>query len=93
MLITEFAIADWSATTILDNRYSTAQVLAFMKDVLPWMQEQEQDWIAGYAWFPFNASTPVGTSSALFDDDDGLTALGSYYASVTTDNPTGDQSI
>jgi hypothetical protein len=93
LLITEFAIADWTATTVEENRHSTAQVLAFMKNVLPWMQEEEQDRIAGYSRFPFNASAPVGTSSALFDDDGVLTALGRYYASVTTENPTGDQSI
>lgn len=93
MLITEFAIADWGATTPEENRYSTADVLAFMKDVLPWMEEQEQDWIAGYSWFPFDASSPPGTSSALFDDDGNVNALGKYYKSVNTENPTGDQSI
>jgi hypothetical protein len=93
MLITEFAVADWGATTPEENRYSTAQVLAFMKEVLPWMEEQEQDWIAGYSWFSFFASSPAGTSSALFGDDGNLNALGRYYASVTNENPTGDQSI
>jgi hypothetical protein len=93
MLITEFAIADWDATTLEENRHSANEVLAFMKDVLPWMEEPEQDWIAGYSWFSFDASSPVGTSSALFDDDGAITTLGRYYASVTTENPTGDQSI
>jgi hypothetical protein len=93
MLITEFAVADWDATTPEENRYSTARVLVFMKDVLPWMEEPEQDWIAGYSWFSFDASIPAGTSSALFDDDGNVTTLGRYYASVTTDNPTGNQSI
>jgi hypothetical protein len=93
LLITEFAIADWDATTLEENRHSANEVLAFMKDVLPWMEEPEQDWIAGYSWFSFDASSPVGTSSALFDDDGALTTLGRYYASVTTENPTGDQSI
>jgi hypothetical protein len=93
MLITEFAVADWDATSLEENRHSTAEVLAFMKNVLPWMEEPEQYWIAGYSWFSFDASAAVGTSSALFDDDGSVTKLGRYYASVTTENPTGDQSI
>ncbi|MEM7390827.1 MAG: glycosyl hydrolase [Verrucomicrobiota bacterium] len=91
LLVSEFAPADWGAKKPTDNRYSRADVLTFMKDVLPWMEQQ--DWIAGYAWFSFGYRQSVGTSSALFDDKGKLTALGRYYASVTPDNPTGDQTI
>jgi hypothetical protein len=93
MLITEFAVADWNANTVEENRYSAAQALAFMKEVLPWMQEPEQDWIAGYSWFSFKSSSPAGTSSVLFDENGNITPLGRYYASVNTENPNGDQSI
>jgi hypothetical protein len=64
-----------------------------VKDVLPWMEEPEQDWIAGYSWFSFDASSPVGTSSALFDDDGSITTPVRYYASVTTENPTYRRSV
>ena len=91
LLVTEFAPADWNAATPEENRRSPEQVLAFMKKALPWMEAQ--DWIAGYAWFSFSASSAAGTSSALFNADGSLTALGRFYASVTTENPEGDQSI
>ena len=92
LIITEFAVADWSTGgNIRKNRYTQAQVLAFMKELLPWMERQ--DWIAGYAWFPFNHDSAPGACSALFDANHKLTALGRYYRSVTPKNPDGDQSI
>jgi len=91
LLITEFAPADWSATSANNNRYTQQDVLAFAMAVLPWLEEQ--DWIAGYSWFSFSIDSPEGTSSALFDANNELTPLGSYYRSVTKENPSGDQSI
>jgi hypothetical protein len=91
LLLTEFAPADWTALTPADNKWSQANVLAFMKEVLPWLEEQ--DWIEGYAWFSFEQSFAAGTSSALFDLNGDQTTIGKFYASVTTDNPAGDQSI
>ncbi len=91
LMITEFAPADWQAKSARQNRHSPARVLAFMKDVLPWMERQ--DWIAGYAWFPFGIDSRVGTSSAFFRKDGTLTACGRYYKSVTPEKPAGDQGI
>gem|GEM_PF-409011 len=92
LLITEFGVADWgTGGDIRKHRYTQAQVLKFMKEILPWMERQ--DWIAGYAWFPFKATSPHGTSAALFDTEGNLTALGRYYRSVTPENPDGDQMI
>ncbi len=92
LLITEFAVADWSTGgDITKHRFTPAQVLKFAKEVLPWMESQ--DWIAGYAWFPFRTDSPHGTSAALFDTHNKLTALGRYYSSVTPQNPDGDQTI
>lgn len=91
LLLTEFAPADWTATTPSENRFSSSQVLSFMKEVLPWLEAQE--WIAGYAWFPFQPSFAAGTSSALFDSYGNPTLLARFYSSVTPDNPSGDQSI
>ncbi len=91
LIITEFACADWNAKTLSENRHSPAEVLAFMKEVLPWMEEQ--DWIVGYAWFSFGMDSKAGHTSALFDDNGDLTACGRYYKSVTKANPEGDQGI
>jgi Glycosyl hydrolase catalytic core len=91
LLVTEFSIANFTATTASDNKITKAQVLAFLKKALPWMEQQE--WIAGYAWFSFNINGVAGPSSALFDLQGNLTATGRYYASVRKDNPQGDQSI
>lgn len=92
LLITEFAPADWkTGGDASKNRLTPEAVLAFAKEVLPWLEAQ--DWIAGYAWFPYSMDRPQGFPSALFDMKGELTALGRYYASVTTGNPRGDQSI
>jgi hypothetical protein len=94
LLITEFAPADWQANSPEENRWSDAQVLNFMKEVVPWLERQP--FVLGYAWFQFQRSDPAGTSSALFEDSTtstNLTARGKFYASVTLDNPDGDQRI
>lgn len=92
LLITEFAPADWNVGgDIRKNRHTPAAVLKFMKEVLPWMEEQA--WIAGYSWFSFDVSSPCGTSSALLDEAGNLTACGRYYRSVTRENRRGDQAI
>lgn len=90
LLITEFAVVDWDATSVETNRHSEASVLAFVKDVLPWMEEQ--DWILGYNWFSFKKTDRFGTSSALVYEqqlDTGrtiskLTALGEYYSEFSS---------
>lgn len=92
LLITEFAPADWkTGGDMSKHRHTPAQVLAFMKEVLPWIEQQ--DWILGYAWFCFEIDSPQGTSSALFDLDGNLTACGRYYRSVSSNQPEGDQTI
>ncbi len=91
ILLTEFAPADWEARTLAQNRQRSHLVLAFMKEVVPWLEKQ--DWIAGYAWFSFEVDEAVGHTSALFDKKGNLTTCGRFYQSVTTENPDGDQSI
>jgi hypothetical protein len=91
IVVTEFATADWDATTVENNQFSPQKVLDFMQKAVPWLEATE--WIAGYAWFSFDISDPEGTSSALFDVDGNLTPLGEYYASVRTNNPKGNQTI
>ena len=91
LMITEFAPADWQAKIHSKNRMKAPAVLAFMKEVLPWMEKQ--DWIAGYAWFSFEPNEPHGHTSSLFKQNGDLSALGRFYQSVTIQNPNGDQSI
>jgi len=91
LLITEFAPADWEAKTLAQNRHKSHMVLAFMKEVLPWLERQ--DWVAGYAWYSFEHNQAVGHTSSFFDRNGNLTACGRYYQSITTQNPDGDQSI
>ncbi len=76
--ITEFAPADWDATTPAENRHSTAEVLNFMETVLP--ELEELSYVDRYAWFSFSQNSAAGTSSALFDAAGNLTELGAYYA-------------
>jgi hypothetical protein len=77
--ITEFAPADWNAATPQENKHSPAAVLSFMQTVLP--QLEELSYVKRYAWFSFGQESAAGTSSALFDKEGNLTALGQYYAS------------
>ena len=91
ILITEFAPADWEARDLAQNRHKPHLVLAFMKEVLPWLERQ--DWVAGYAWFSFGINESVGHTSALYDKNGNLTACGRYYQSINTQNLDGDQSI
>ncbi|QNM84305.1 carbohydrate binding domain-containing protein [Polaribacter pectinis] len=77
--ITEFAVADWKATNDENNKHSEAQVLEFMKEVLPALDKIE--WISRYAWFDdSDHSRPALASSRLFDDEGNLTMVGQFYA-------------
>ena len=91
IFLSEFAPADFAATTPADNRFSRQQVLSFMQDVIPWMEATE--WVVGYAWFAFEIDSPQGATSALFFADGSMTELGEYYTSVSNSNPFGNQSI
>jgi hypothetical protein len=91
ILITEFAVADWSANATKPTKYTPTQVLNFMKAILPWLEEQS--WILGYSWFSYAISSPNGGISALFDQSGNLTNCGLFYQSVTVTNPQGNQTI
>ena len=80
--ITEFAVADWNATTHEENIWTPAQVLDFMKEVLP--ELESRNYVFRYSWF--DSGNAVLWSSALYDDNNELTALGEYYAAFAA-NP------
>ncbi len=76
--ITEFAPADWTATSPEENKFSSEKVLTFMKEVLPQLEALE--YVHRYTWFSFGQTSAAGTSSALFKTDGTLTELGQFYA-------------
>jgi hypothetical protein len=77
--ITEFAVADWNATTIEENRYTENQVTTYMTDILNAMDDL--DWIHRYAWFD-GSDIPALAPSALFDPENPrvITSVGQVYA-------------
>jgi hypothetical protein len=77
--ITEFAVGDWNAKTVAENKYSPARVLAFMKELLPELDKLV--FLKRYAWFSANTTSPHLGTSALFKPDGTLTKLGEYYSS------------
>lgn len=75
--ITEFAVADWNATSPENNKYSEAEVMAFMTDAVKALDEI--DWVHRYSWFDGSGRNPLYTS-ALFDQEGVITPLGQLYA-------------
>jgi hypothetical protein len=79
--ITEFAVADWSATGTTPDSYTVQQVYDFMKTVCPAMDALS--YVKGYAWFPWpSKNSNALASSVLFDSSGNLTELGQLYASL-----------
>jgi hypothetical protein len=76
--ITEFATADWNATTMAGNAYPADQVLAFMQRLLPKLEALS--FVHRYSWFSGDPTSPALWSSALIDAKGNLTTLGSWYA-------------
>jgi len=76
--ITEFATADWNATTPGANAYSPEQVLAFMQRLLPKLEQL--DFVKRYSWFSGDPKSAQMWSSALIDVNGNLTELGKWYA-------------
>ncbi len=76
--ITEFAVADWKAKTVADNKYSPNQVLVFMKELLP--ELNKLSFLKRYAWYSAKTSSAKVGISALFNADGSLTKLGEYYS-------------
>jgi hypothetical protein len=76
--ITEFAPADWNATSVVTSKYSKSDILNFMKEVLPALDNLE--YVQRYAWFSASeTSGPLG-NAALFDGSGKLTTLGKFYS-------------
>jgi hypothetical protein len=76
--ITEFAVADWQAKSLKQNKHSPQQVAQFMQAVIPAFNASP--FIARYAWFSGQPNHKALGNSALFDNHGKLTALGRLYA-------------
>jgi len=82
--ITEFAPADWGATSPETSKYSKLEILNFMKEVLPALDDL--DYVKRYAWFSASETTgPLG-NAALFNSANQLTALGEFYSTFEGKN-------
>ena len=83
--VTEFAVADWNATTPENNRYSEAEVIQFMQDATSAMNSIE--WVHRYAWF--DGSNAALATSSLFDDEAVISTLGNVYAAINPNSEIG----
>ncbi len=75
--ITEFAVGDWTAESVTENRFSPDQVLRFMEEVLPRLDRL--DFVERYAWYSGKPDEKALGTSALFDAEGKLTRLGECY--------------
>jgi hypothetical protein len=76
--ITEFAVADWNATSPANNQFSTSDVLGFMQRLLPRLESLS--YVQRYSWFSGSPDSADLAPSALIATNGQLTALGSWYA-------------
>lgn len=71
----------WVTEYALPQPATQEEVVAYMEQSLGWLDET--DWVARYAWFGAfredDANDWTGDVVSLFDDDGGLTELGSLY--------------
>jgi len=76
--LTEFAPADWSATSPATSKVTKEKALAFMQQILPALEKIS--YVERYSWYSADpGSAPLG-NSALFDTAGKLTPLGEYYS-------------
>ena len=76
--ITEFAPADWGASSPETSKHTKAEILQFAKDALPALDNV--DYVHRYAWFSASETHgPLG-NAALFDSSNKLTTVGEFYS-------------
>jgi len=76
--VTEFATADWNATTPASNMYTAADAMGFMQRLLP--QLDSLSYVHRYSWFSGDPTSAQLWPSALIAANGSLTPLGSWYA-------------
>jgi hypothetical protein len=76
--ITEFAPADWGASSPAESKHTKAEILSFMKGALTALDDVQ--YVHRYSWFSANeTSGPLG-NAALFDGSNKRTTLGEFYS-------------
>ncbi|NUU33227.1 glycosyl hydrolase [Arthrobacter sp. C9C5] len=78
--VTEYAVADWSATSTRPSRYSRAQTNDFMRATVAGMRQMP--FVERFAWKTRSINDPVMGHSALYNTDGTLTSTGRLYASL-----------
>jgi hypothetical protein len=76
--LTEFAPADWSASSPSTSQVTKEKALAFMQQILPALEKN--DYVERYSWFSADPGNAALGNSALFDNAGKLTLLGAYYS-------------
>lgn len=77
--ITEFAVGDWSAKSIAENKHSPKRIAKFMRRVIPKLEKL--DFVHRYSWYSAAPDNAALGNSALFDEEGSLTELGQLYSS------------
>ena len=75
--ITEFAVGDWQANSVAENRHRPEQIAEFMQEALPALEAA--DYVDRYAWFSALSTNKALGTSALIDANGELTPLGEIY--------------
>ncbi|MDQ0820529.1 hypothetical protein QFZ79_002821 [Arthrobacter sp. V4I6] len=78
--MTEYAVADWNATSTRRSVYSRAQTEDFMRATVAGLRAMP--FVERFAWKSRPAGDPVMGSSALFHTNGTLTSTGRLYASL-----------
>lgn len=76
--VTEFAVGDWDAKRVADNRHSPLRVARFMREILPDLDKAK--FIERYSWYSPSQTNAALSTSALFDERGNLTPLGKIYS-------------
>jgi Glycosyl hydrolase catalytic core len=78
--VTEFAVADWSATPARPSRYTTREVGDFMQAAVAGMRVMP--FVERFAWKSREPTDPAMGPSALYKTNGQLTSIGRLYASL-----------
>ncbi|WP_306916634.1 MULTISPECIES: glycoside hydrolase family protein [unclassified Arthrobacter] len=78
--ITEFAVADWDATTKSPSRFTEKEILAYMRDTVAGLREMP--FVERFAWKTRVHDDPIMGASALFRSNGSLTPTGELYRSL-----------
>ena len=78
--ITEMCVADWTATTVHPEKFTTAQIQTFMDQVVTGMKQRT--YVERFTWKTRPVADMNMGNGSLIANDGTLTALGQHYASL-----------